>query len=106
MEFFKSDENGDSGGKITLEEALKEIEELPALEEYAGAFIEFINDKNESIQFVREKENDWLIDVTILEGGKFSYSLQDDGLTTEKVKDIVKKFPEEDWKSLCSLTRV
>jgi hypothetical protein len=36
--------------------------------------------------------------------GKAPYSLNETDLTTEKVKDVVKKFySEEDWKSLYNL---
>jgi hypothetical protein len=88
---------------ITLSIALQEVQSLPTVE---GNFVGFINEKDESIQFIHE-EDGWLIDVPIIEKGTFAYSLQDDGLSTETVKNIVKKFfMDEDWHSLCNLSKM
>lgn len=108
MKFFKEDGkeyiSGDSPKEVTLEVALKEIDKLPMVE---GNFIGFINEKEETIQFIRFEENNWLIDVPIFEKDAYSCSLQDDDLTTEKVKEIVRKFfSGENWKSLCDLRKL
>jgi hypothetical protein len=90
-----------------VEIALTEIDKIPLVDDVDDSFIGFVNEKEETIQFVRFEENAWVIDVPIFEKGIFSYSLGDDHLTTEKVKDIVKKFSAgEDWKSSLNLTRL
>ena len=110
MKFFKNDKHDSTDNEalieISLEDAQKEIEELSSSEGYEDAFIGFVSDADETIQFIRNEKNSWRIDVPIIEGDEYAYSLQDFGLTTEVVKDIVKKFPNDDWKSLCNLTRV
>lgn len=108
MKFFKDDDkeriSADSPKEVTLEFVLTEIDKLPTID---GNFIGLINEEEETIQFIRFEENSWLIDVPILVEGTYSYSLQDDDLTTEKVKDIIKRFfGEENWKSICNLRRL
>jgi len=89
--------------EVTMEAAFQEVDKLPTTEDN---FIGFVNEKEETIQFVRFEEDDWLIDVPIIEKNEFSYSLQDSDLTTEKVKEIVKEFfLGENWQSLCSLKK-
>jgi hypothetical protein len=89
--------------EVTLEKALKEVDNSPTTE---GNYIGFTNEKDETIQFIRFEENGWIIDVPVTKKGKLAYSLQDDNLTTEKVKDIVKKFfSGENWQSLCNLKK-
>jgi len=108
LKFFKDDDkeriSADSPKEVTLEFVLTEIDKLPTID---GNFIGLINEEEETIQFIRFEENSWLIDVPILVEGTYSYSLQDDDLTTEKVKDIIKRFfGEENWKSICNLRRL
>lgn len=108
MRFYKDDGkeyiSGESPKQVTLEMALTEIDRLPIVE---GNFIGFVNEKEETIQFIRFEENSWLIDVPMCEKGTYSCSLQDDDLTTEKVKDIVKKFfVGENWKSSLNLRKL
>jgi hypothetical protein len=108
LRFYKDDGkeyvSGESPKRVTLEIALTEIDKLPIVE---GNFIGFVNEKEETIQFIRFEENAWLIDVPIYEKGTYSYSLQDLDLTTEKVKDIVKQFfLGENWKSSLNLKRL
>jgi hypothetical protein len=87
----------------SIENALKEIDAFPITE---GNFLGFINEKDETIQFHRNEEDAWVLDVPAVENGYFIYSLTDDDLTTEKVKSIVKKFfLGENWQDLCSLTK-
>jgi hypothetical protein len=87
----------------SIENALKEIDAFPTTE---GNFIGFINEKDETIQFHKNEEDAWVIDVPVVENGYFVFSLKDDDLTTEKVKIIVKKFfLGENWRYLCSLTK-
>ena len=107
MKYYKNDGkeyiDGTKPREVTIEIALQEVDRLPTTEDN---FIGFINEKDETIQFARYEDGDWLIDVPILEKNKCSYSLQDSGLTTEKVKEIVRKFfLGEDWQFLCSLKR-
>jgi len=87
----------------SIENALKEIDAFPITE---GNFIGFINEKDETIQFHKNEEDAWVLDVPVVENGYFVFSLTDDDLTTEKVKSIVKKFLlGENWRYLCSLTK-
>jgi hypothetical protein len=89
--------------ECSIEDALKEIDAFPTTE---GNFIGFINEKDETIQFHKNEEDDWVLDVPVVENGYFIYSLKDDDLTTEKVKIIVKKFfLGENWQYLCRLTK-
>jgi len=111
LKFFRDEGKGrigvDSPKEVTLEFVLTEVDRLSSLTEIEGNFIGLINEKEETIQFIRFEENSWLIDVPILEEDIYSYSLQDDELTTEKVKDVIKRFfCGENWKSLCNLRRL
>lgn len=86
-----------------MEVALREVDKLPTTE---GNFIGFVKENAETIQFVRFEEDSWLIDAPVIEKGKFSHSLNDDDLSTEKVKEIVKRFfLGENWQSLCNLKK-
>ena len=107
MKYYKEDGKTSVGSnkpeEITLESALQEIDQLPDEEIVDDNFIGFINGK-ETVQFIRREKDNWFLDAPILENGKFSHSLQETDLTTEKVKNVVKKFySEENWKSLCTL---
>ena len=87
----------------TIENALKEIDAFPITD---GNFIGFINEKEETIQFHKNEEDAWILDVPVVENGYFIFSLKDDDLTTEKVKIIVKKFfLGENWRYICNLTK-
>jgi hypothetical protein len=106
LKYYKDDGkrsiDSNNSEEISLNDALKEIDNLPAVE---GNFIGFINEKEESIQFLRF-EDDWLLDAPILKNGKFVFSLQDDDLTTEKVKKIIESFYlGQNWQSICNLTK-
>ena len=108
MKYYKEDGKTSVGSnkpeEITLEAALQEIDKLPDEEIVDDNFIGFTNEKKETVQFIRREQNSWFLDAPILENGKFVYSLQETDVTTEKVKDVVKKFySEENWKSLCNL---
>ena len=94
--------DGNKPEAITLETALQEIDKLPFT--VKDNFIGFVTEKGETIQFPRYAKDNWLIDVPVFENGKYSYSLNDRELTTEKVKEIVKRFfLGGDWQSLCTL---
>ena len=87
----------------SIENALNEIVAFPITE---GNFIGFINEKDETIQFHKNEEDAWVLDLPVVENGNFMFSLKDDDLTTEKVKIIVKKFfLGENWRYLCRLTK-
>lgn len=108
MKYYKDDgkeyTDGNKPKEINLEVALKEVDKLPTTE---GNFIGFVKEKEETIQFVRFEKDGWLIDVPVFEKGKYAYSLNDTELTTEKVKEIVKKFfLGENWQSLCNLKQL
>jgi hypothetical protein len=104
LRFYKDDGKeyigAESPKEVTLEVALKEIDKFPTIDDN---FIGFVNEKEEAIQFVRFEENAWLTDAPILE----KRTLARVRLTTEKVKDIVKKFfVGEDLKSSLNLRRL
>lgn len=108
MKYYKNDGkeyiDGRKPKEITLEVALQEIENIPF--SVRDNFIGFINEKGETIQFPRYEKDNWLIDVPVFENGKFAYSLNCTDLTTEKVKEIVRRFfLDENWQSLCNLKK-
>lgn len=108
LRFFKDDGKehigADSPKEASLEFLFAEIDRLPSSPKCN--FIGLINDECQTIQFTRLGRDQWLLDVPVLKGGSYSYSLQNDDLTTAKVKEIVKKFYSAgDWKSLCNLRR-
>ena len=74
--------------KIRLEEALKELELLPSIKEFSDNFIGFVNEKEETVQFIRREKDVWLLDIPITEDGIYSHSINEE-LTLAKVKDVV-----------------
>lgn len=111
MKLYKDDGKqsieGDSPVDVTLDDVLTEIDSFPTEDEHEGGYIGLINDKNETIQFLRYEKNIWLIDIPMVKDGKYRYSLQNGDLITDKVKEIIRRFfREEDWKSLCNLMKV
>jgi hypothetical protein len=107
LKYYKDDGkeniNETNPKESSIENALKEIDAFPTTE---GNFIGFINEKEETIQFHKNEEDTWVLDVPVVENGYFVFSLTDDDLTTEKVKMIVKKFfLGENWRYLCNLTK-
>ncbi|MDH5595654.1 MAG: hypothetical protein OEY40_02935 [Candidatus Bathyarchaeota archaeon] len=105
MKMFKNDGKehipADNPIEVNLERALREVDKFPTVE---GNFIGFFNEKDETIHFMRGEENSWFIDVPIVEEDTYSYSLQDNDLTTEAVKGVIERFFRgEDWKPLCNL---
>ena len=109
MKYYKIDEkeeiDGNNPKEISLEVALREIDKqsIDPFGDILEYFIGFVKNNEEKIQFIRYEENSWYIDVPILEKGENSHSLNDDDLSTEKVKEIVKRFfLGENWRSLCN----
>ncbi len=107
MKYYKEDGkeriNETKPIEILIEKALEEIDAIPIAD---GNFIGFINEKDETIQFHKNEQDAWVLDVPVVENGYFVYSLKDDDLTTEKVKSIVQKFfLGENWRFLCDLTK-
>ena len=109
MKYYKSDEkeeiDGNNPKEISLEVALGEIDKqsIDSKGDVLEYFIGFDKNDEETIQFIRYEENSWYIDVPIFENGIFSHSITDDDLSTEKVKEIVKRFfLGENWRSLCN----
>jgi hypothetical protein len=89
--------------EISLENALKEIGNFPTVRDN---YIGFVNEEDGTIQFIKENDDSWLIDVPIKENDEYVYSLQDSDLTTEEVQTIVKKFfSGDDYQSLCNLSK-
>ena len=106
MKLFKNDGEQEISGEnpvdVSLKTALAVIENFPTEEQQQDSFIGFINEKNETIQFIRFNTDNWLIDVPVMKGKRYSYSLQENELSTKKVKQIVRKFfIKGDWKSEC-----
>lgn len=92
MKYFKDDLktviSGENPEKIELEDALKQIESFPNGE---GNFIGFVNDNDESIQFIKCENNDWMIDIPIIEPGEFIKSKQT-LISSDLTIDVIKKF--------------
>lgn len=105
MKLFKKDGKVDTKyTEVTLDDAIKEIEIFPTMNEFSSGFIKFINDKNEWVHFIRYREDDWRIEIPIIKNGMHVDRLLGKGITTEKVKRFVEKFFRgDDWKSLDSL---
>jgi len=61
---------------ISLDDALAEMGVLPSYKEYQGGFIGFVNDKGESIQFIRFDENSWFVDAPFVKMGDYAFSRQ------------------------------
>lgn len=110
MKYFKNDnkENIDSHSAldVSLEFVLSEIDRFPTEDETEGCFIGIINNNDETIQFIRFSENEWFLDFPVLKEGLYSHSLQCDNLTTQEVKNIIRKFFNEtaEWMKLVNLT--
>jgi len=87
--------------EINLELALEALRSLPNEEELKDNFIGFTKSKEETIQFIRKQEDDWIIDIPQYKNGKYCGSENKSGLTTGNVIQIVSKFfLGEDWKVL------
>lgn len=105
LKYYKNDGeesiNSDEPKEVNIQTALNEIDNMPFEED---TWIGFTEEKGGTIQFIRFEQNSWFIDVPIIKNGQYDYSLQDDGLTTENVKEIVKTFfSGGNWQSLCNL---
>lgn len=97
--------DGNNPIPITLNEALTHINQQPTDETCEDNHIGFVNNKGETIQFIRFSDGYWLIDVPILKDGEYSHSLQDNDLDIVKVKEIVTRFSRDmNWRQLCKLT--
>ncbi|HJX23227.1 MAG TPA: hypothetical protein VJ574_02310 [Candidatus Bathyarchaeia archaeon] len=99
----KENVSRDEAKEITLELSLEEIERHPTVR-----FNRFglIDEKGESIEFIRWEDDKWSIDVPVYENGEYAYCLHEDFLTTGKVKRIVSLFHSGgDWRSMCRLLR-
>ena len=83
MKYYKDDGkeniNETKPRESSIENALNEIDAFPVTE---SNFIGFVNEKDETIQFHRNEEDAWVLDLPVVENGYFIYSLQDDDLTT------------------------
>lgn len=89
--------------QVSLKKALREVNDHDAVE---GNFIGLVNEKDETIQFIRFDTDEWLIDVPVIIDRKFAYSRQD-RLNLSQAKEIVSRFSkDEKWEDLCHLRRI
>lgn len=110
--FYKSDGKESIGGAgkegeerpITLDEALKEVEELPY--DFELNFLGFINGHGEILHLVRYNEGDWYVEVPLPESGIFRISggtydkyYWAEHVSTRDVKALVTAFfrNEKNW---------
>ena len=80
---------------VSLSEAFSYIEEIPTNEFSTEAFIGFVNEKEEVIQFMRYTENSWLFDIPLQDAKTKQWNnqlLQLEGIPTTLVKRIVENF--------------
>ncbi len=88
---------------VALEEALEELDGHPSS---TDNFIGFVNAEEETIQFVRLDRKTWQIDVPVLEGGNYAYSLQD-MINADQLKEVMTRFFRGlEWRSVCNLKRL
>ncbi len=93
--------------ELTIEQAMLVIDKHPAEDEFEGAFIGFVDDNDDTLQFIRMELDSWLLDHPVVHGGEYHYSYQEDNLTTEKIKTILTDFfGGNDWKKHCKLQKV
>ncbi len=81
--------------EVTLGEAFKYIDEVPKGEYSTSAFIGFVNEKKEIIQFARYDTDRWLFDIPIQDLHTNEWKnelLQLDNISTAIVKRIVETF--------------
>jgi hypothetical protein len=80
---------------VTLTEAFHYIDETPTNMNSADAFIGFVNDSEEVIQFLRHSDNSWLFDIPLLDSKTKKWNkqlLQLENISTAVVKRIVELF--------------
>ena len=80
---------------IDLSEAFNHINETPLDLNSTEAFIGFVNEKEEIIQFLRHDENEWTFDIPLQDPKTKQWNkklLQLHGITTALVKRIVENF--------------
>lgn len=86
--------------EITLENAIKEIDKFPTINEYENGFLNFLNGENQ-ISFMRNDKNNWTLIVHIPKDLLISHNLN-----IKKVKNILKEFfNDKNWKSLCNFKK-
>lgn len=110
MKLFKNDGKEDIPGsqpvEVSLEGALQEIDAFPEAKKDDDFFIGFVNDKDETVQFIKNEGGTWFVDAPVVENGEYRYSMQADEVETATIKDIVMSFFGcRDWKTLCKLER-
>ena len=79
--------------KVLLEALQRREASIYRLWNYHAEFFKLVGKHLAALEafrthILRFEKDKWLIDVPVLEGGEYSYSLQDGNLTTEKVKSI------------------
>ena len=77
--------------KVSLDDALAEMDVFPSYEEYKGGFIGFINDNGESLQFIRFGEDSWFVDAPFVKRGDYAFSRQIE-ITYTTARSIVERF--------------
>ncbi|TFF94229.1 MAG: hypothetical protein EU544_04750 [Promethearchaeota archaeon] len=81
-----------SAEPVSYMSAVNLLREMPTELEYDGNFIGFINEADETVQFIRISRDNWLVDIPIVVKGKYDHSLRKEELTTEHVESIVAEF--------------
>ena len=81
--------------EVTLGEAFNHIDQVPTNETSTDAFIGFVNEKEEVIQFLRYTDNAWLLDIPVQDSHtrKWNHELvQLEGISTAIVKRVIEVF--------------
>jgi len=85
--------------EINLVESFKYIDQVPTNEHSTEAFIGFVNEIGEVIQFLRHTEDKWLFDIPLQDTETKKWLnkiIQLDGITTALVKRIIENFFVDD----------
>lgn len=81
--------------EITLGESFNYIDQVPTNEVSTEAFIGFVNENEEVIQFLRYSDDEWLFDIPLQDPTTKKWTnvlLQLDDINTALVKRIVENF--------------
>ena len=82
----------------------KAIEAIEAESWREGNFVGFTNDLDETLQFIRVEQDEWLVDVPVYVGRKYANYSMKSIATTLQVKQMSKLFFEAgDWKRVVDL---
>ena len=80
------------------------IEAIEAESWREGNFVGFVNDLDETLQFIRVEQNEWLVDVPIYVEGKYAEYSMKGVASTLQVRQMVMLFYEPgNWKQVVDL---